>query len=376
MLNFINGPLRLSIILCLLGSFSIVACSSSSKESPLSGVVSKHANAWLYLEQVKDNNVVPIDSAKTNEKGEFTFKQKIEVKDFYRLRISQNNFVFIVLDPKEKVRYENNNVLLQQDYTLSGSEEGKLVLEIKQLRQSINTHRDSLIQIINNAPAEQRGQLQKTMEEGYNQFVNSRLEKARNIIKTKTDKLAAVTAAEMLDQDADFESYALLAESLKKNYPKSGFAQNFINRVEQMKATAIGSMAPEINLPSPDGQNIALSSLRGKVVLIDFWASWCGPCRMENPNVVRLYNEVKDKGFEVYSVSLDKDKNAWVNAIQKDGLVWKSHVSDLQFWGSSVVKQYGFSGIPFTVLIDRDGKIIGKGLRGEQLEEAVKKQLP
>ena len=265
---------------------------------------------------------------------------------------------------------------MQQDYTLSGSEEGKLVLEIKQLRQSINTHRDSLIQVINNAPAEERGQLQKTMEEGYNQFVNSRLEKARNIIKTKTDKLAAVTAAEMLDQDADFESYALLAESLKKNYPQSGFAQNFINRVEQMKATAIGSMAPEINLPSPDGQNIALSSLRGKVVLIDFWASWCGPCRMENPNVVRLYNEVKDKGFEVYSVSLDKDKNAWVNAIQKDGLVWKSHVSDLQFWGSSVVKQYGFSGIPFTVLIDRDGKIIGKGLRGEQLEEAVKKQLP
>jgi thiol-disulfide isomerase/thioredoxin len=128
-------------------------------------------------------------------------------------------------------------------------------------------------------------------------------------------------------------------------------------------------------LPSPEGQAIALSSLRGKVVLIDFWASWCGPCRMENPNVVKLYNEKKNQGFEVYSVSLDKDKNAWTAAIAKDGLIWPSHVSDLGYWNSVVVKQYGFQGIPFTVLVGRDGKILAKGLRGQQLEEAVTRYL-
>lgn len=376
MLNLQSGSLRLPILILLLSSFAVVACSSAAKDSPLSGTVSKHASTWLFLEQVKDNNIVPIDSVKTDDKGAFAFKAKLNAKDFYRLRVSQNNFVFIVLDPKEKVRYVNNNVLLQQEYTLEGSEEGTLVLEIKGLRESINKHRDSLIKVINSAPPAERAQLQISMEDGYNRFVSSRLEAAREIIRTKSNKLASITAAELLDQDADFESYNLLAESLKKNYPESGFALNFINRVEQMKATAIGAQAPEISLPSPEGEIIPLSSLRGKIVLIDFWASWCGPCRMENPNVVRLYNEVKDKGFEVYSVSLDKDKTAWMNAIQKDGLVWKSHVSDLQYWSSSVVKQYGFSGIPFTVLIDRDGKIIGKGLRGPQLEETVKKLLP
>jgi len=142
-----------------------------------------------------------------------------------------------------------------------------------------------------------------------------------------------------------------------------------------MKATAIGALAPEINLPTPDGKNIPLSSLRGKVVLIDFWASWCGPCRAENPNVVKLYQAKKDQGFDIYSVSLDKDKNAWIKAIEKDGLAWPSHVSDLGYWNSSVVKQYGFQGIPFTVLVDREGKIVAKGLRGPQLEEAVTEYL-
>jgi thiol-disulfide isomerase/thioredoxin len=228
---------------------------------------------------------------------------------------------------------------------------------------------------INNAPAEERGKLQISMEQGFNEFVAAQLEKARNIIRDNPDKIATITAADLLDPDQDFASYESLANSLKKNYPASGFAQSFINRVEQMKATAVGALAPEINMPNPDGSNIPLSSLRGKVVLIDFWASWCGPCRAENPNVVKLYQAQKAQGFEVYSVSLDKDKSAWIKAIEKDGLVWPSHVSDLAYWSSSVVKQYGFQGIPFTVLIDREGKIVAKGLRGPQLEEAVTKLL-
>lgn len=363
-------------IALLVFTAGLTACGSDTAKNPqLSGTVSKHTNAWLFLEQIQGNDIATIDSTQTDEKGNFSFNSKVKVKDFYRLKVSANNVVFLVLDPNESLKYINDGVLLQQEYKLEGSIEGNLILEIKSIRVGINNHRDSLMKLINNAPAAERAQLQMSIEQGFNEFVGKQLEKARQIIKNNPDKIATITAAELLDPDQDFPSYDQLANSLKKNYPQSGYAQSFINRVDQMKATAIGALAPEINLPTPDGKNVPLSSLRGKVVLIDFWASWCGPCRAENPNVVKLYQAKKDQGFDVYSVSLDKDKNAWMKAIEKDGLVWPSHVSDLGYWNSSVVKQYGFQGIPFTVLVDRDGKIVAKGLRGPQLEEAVSEYL-
>jgi thiol-disulfide isomerase/thioredoxin len=145
--------------------------------------------------------------------------------------------------------------------------------------------------------------------------------------------------------------------------------------------TAIGNKAIDLAFTSPEGKTIALSSLKGKMVLLDFWASWCGPCRMENPHVVNAYVKYKDqkfkngKGFTIYSVSLDQNKDAWIKAIVKDKLDWPYHVSDLGGWQSRPAAMYGVNSIPANFLIDGDGVIVARGLRGANLESTLESLL-
>ena len=147
------------------------------------------------------------------------------------------------------------------------------------------------------------------------------------------------------------------------------------------EGTNIGDVAPDISQNSPDGKAIALSSLRGKVVLIDFWASWCGPCRYENPNLVKAYHEFKNKnfkkgkGFTIYSVSLDKSKEAWINGIEKDNLEWNYHVSDLLGWSNKAAQLYSVNSIPSNYLVDENGVILAKNLRGEALRAKLNELL-
>ena len=170
--------------------------------------------------------------------------------------------------------------------------------------------------------------------------------------------------------DEYYDLYKTVRDSTIANYGNNDFVKHVDSKVRSV--IAAGTEAPDIVMTDRNGKERLLSDLRGKVVLIDFWASWCRPCRAENPNVVRIYNRYHDKGFEVFSVSLDNNRDAWLKAIEADGLVWENHVSDLRGWSSAGGRLYGISSIPATVLVDRDGKVLARNLRGQQLEQKLK----
>ena len=192
----------------------------------------------------------------------------------------------------------------------------------------------------------------------------------KGFIQSHPKSLVSGMALQSMLNSADPDELQQMYSSLDTSIQHSEFVKPVADKLEAAKKTSIGQMAPDFTQNDPDGKAVSLSDFKGKYVLVDFWASWCGPCRAENPNVVKAYNQYKDKNFTILSVSLDQKKEDWLKAIKDDHLTW-NHVSDLKYWENTAAQEYGVQAIPANFLVDPQGKIIARDLRGDDLESKL-----
>ncbi|MBL4753014.1 MAG: AhpC/TSA family protein [Flavobacteriales bacterium] len=336
----------------------------------IAGKLKNGGGVTVYLDQLSATSTSLFTSAVADEDGNFELQGVIGEVGFYKLRLADNNFVNIVLHPDDNLEIEGDATYLYNSYKIKGSRDAIALYELNEYLRLFGVKEDSMRQVGANAGG-MTLELQMQMQNTYNNMLREKSEFLKKFVDEHTSSIASMAAIQYLDPTSDAEYYIKLDKELYELYPDLAYVKNLHLKVAQLTKLAVGAEAPQILLNNPQGETVSLSSLRGKTVLIDFWASWCKPCRIENPHVVKLYKQYKDKGFEIYGVSLDKNKNAWVQAIQQDGLEW-IHVSDLQFWNSAAAKLYDVRSIPQTYLIDEDGKIIAKGFRAAELEKRLK----
>ncbi len=326
------------------------------------------AGTVLHLGELTGNQFVEKTQAKTDADGKFSLKGTTLAAGIYQLKLSEGNQILLFLDNKTHVQVTGDAKSLPATYTVKGSKDAEVLRQLTQVMDGSKTQLEDLGKRYNAAGQAGKTDEMKAVEKEYAAIQGSNNAQLKGLIrKNATSVVSGFAVGAFLNPEEDFQFADSVAAVQRKANPGSPFTKELTARLEPMRATAQGAMAPEINLATPEGKPLALSSLRGKYVLLDFWASWCGPCRQENPNVVKAYNKFKDKGFTIYSVSLDQDKGKWLKAIETDGLTWY-HVSDLAGWNSTGGAAYGVKAIPQSFLIDPQGHIIAKNLRGEALD--------
>lgn len=364
----------LRIIRLLLIIYVIVPFSITSGQNParISGKLKGEGIAGIALSMTNPLVMAsaPV-SANTAADGAFYFDLQVKELTLFKLAITADNYIFVFVRPEDQIGLELNRERLGKHPVVEGSPDTRVLYEMAEKSATYERKMDSLTRLYTASQGRQDfAEVLPVIEQEYNKLEQGRREELRNLLLANAGSAAALLLIEKLDITADFDVYDSVASAASRNNPSFKPAADLKQKVSLERKLAVGNPAPEISLPGPDGGEIKLSSLRGKVVLIDFWASWCGPCRRENPEVVRIYNRFRDKGFEVFGVSLDRDRDAWLNAIAKDGLVW-TQVSDLKYWQSQAALLYGVKSIPHTVLIDQEGKIIMRRLRGKALERKL-----
>jgi len=357
----------------------LFACENNEQpksDYPITGdLTNLNEGTMIYLDYLSTTQIIPKDSCTVDMDGHFGFNNPINDLGYYRLRINNQNFINLVLEKGEKLNISGDANNLTASYKVDGSEESKQLKEVNEIYKNHASIQDSLNQIYQSNPTDNT-LLQGLQIAAFEATANMNSSIA-SMINEHPSSLASLAAVELLDPEKNYELLKKVDQALQTRMPEMDYYKKFHQKLEKINQLAIGSSAPDIVLKDVNDNMLSLSSLRGKVVLIDFWASWCRPCRAENPNVVAAYNKYNKLGFDVFSVSLDgmpqqqTAKQDWINAIEKDGLIWKNHVSDLKGWSSVVVPLYGFQGIPFTVLLDKEGNVVGKNIRGQELHQKL-----
>lgn len=381
-------------LVLLLGAFLLFAFTeNNSGPFTVSGTLKNSPSKVVYIEEtiIATGQTILKDSARINADGKFSISVDVPGEGVYNLRLANEPAFVTVINDAARINIEADFKKQYDFYNVSGSAASQGIRDYlakinEWQREKFNyyTQADSIRK--NKGDSALAGNLEQKQRDIAQQMKIFTDQTVKQSNKAPLSLFVLATYQGMANNPG-FRMNAFTAEELVgsltemiQKFPGNDDLVNIKNSVEaQIKKSLSGKPAPEISLPDTEGKQVTLSSFRGKYVLVDFWASWCGPCRRENPTVVEAYNRFKDKNFTVLGVSLDKQKEPWLKAIVDDQLNW-THISDLKYWQSVVVPLYGIQGIPFNVLVDPDGKIVAENLRGtalgQKLEEILGGYIP
>lgn len=369
----------IQFLVAVVVSVFLIGCNKDAGwEITLRGKVGFPQPGQITIQQVKADNSGELVKIELGADNKYEKKIKLTQPGYYRLSFYDRQFVLVMLNQSDvEINADGNSMTGFAE--IKGSPDHDLIFKIQQIMNNFQSSPEmaKLEKEFTEASTAKNTAKVEELQYEYMKVLSKAHVLISDILKDQPASLGVINLLQqnnILDRDKYFDVYLITADKLKKEWPDYDLAKEFISMVDKMKSTAIGQTTPEIELPNPEGQVVKLSSLRGKYVLVDFWAKWCGPCRRENPNVVKAYNKFKDKGFEVYGVSLDRNKEDWVQAIQEDGLTW-TQVSDLKYFESKAAADYNISAIPFSILVDPQGKIIAKNLRGAALDKKLEEVL-